>query len=307
MPDKYAQVFSALLFFVYSQMDATVLLAFSFGFQIANHGIDQFVLDGALSSAFDFFSLPTEEKASFMSNDVHKPVRYVTSSKDEVDKIQFGRVFLKHYAYPLEDWVKSWPENPPAYREQMGRYAVEVRKLALEIMGAITESLGIGPKYLSDRMEEGMQVMAVNCYPTCPQPGLAQGIQSHSDHSCLTIILQSSTGLEILGTEDGKWRVIPELKGTLQVLVGDHFEVLSNGMYKSVVHRATLVRESTRISIASFHSLGMDEKMETAKELVDEEHPKGYKESSFRDFLNFLAKNDTAEVKAFIESLKIQH
>ncbi|KAH7853524.1 hypothetical protein Vadar_003577 [Vaccinium darrowii] len=246
-------------------------------FQITNHGIDQFVLDGALSSAFDFFSLPTEEKASFMSNDVHKPVRYVTSSKDEVDKIQFGRVFLKQYAYPLEDWVKSWPENPPAYREQMGRYAVEVRKLALEIIGAITESLGIGPKYLSDKMEEGMQVMA------------------------------SATGLEILGTEDGKWRVIPELKGTLQVLVGDHFEVLSNGMYKSVVHRATLVRESTRISIASFHSLGMDEKMETAEELVDEEHPKGYKKSSFRDFLNFLAKNDTAEVKAFIESLKIQH
>lgn len=84
--------------------------------QIENHGIDQFVLDGTLSSAFNFFSLPAEEKSKFMSNDVHKPVRYGKSLKDGVDKIQFWRVFLKHYAYPLEDWVKSWPENPPAYR-----------------------------------------------------------------------------------------------------------------------------------------------------------------------------------------------
>ncbi|KAG5558262.1 hypothetical protein RHGRI_008260 [Rhododendron griersonianum] len=276
-------------------------------FQIVNHGIDQFVLDGALSSAFDFFSLPTEEKSKLMSNDVHNPVRYATSLKDGVDKIQFSRAFLKHYAYPLEDWVKSWPENPPAYREHMGRYAAEVRKLALEIMEAITESLGIGAKYLSNKMEKGMQVMALNCYPPFPQPGLALGVPPHSDHSCLTILLQSTTGLEILDTEDGKWRAVPELKGTLQVLVGDHVEVLSNGRYKSVVHRATLHKERTRISIASLHSLGMDEKMETAKELVDEEHPKGYKESSFRDFLNLLAKNDIAEGKGFIETLKIQY
>ncbi|GLT62744.1 hypothetical protein SLA2020_353550 [Shorea laevis] len=46
------------------------------------------------------------------------------------------------------------------------------------------------------------------------------------------------------------------------------------------------------MSIASLHSVGVDEKMETAGELVDEEHPKGYRESSFRDFLNFpQAKN----------------
>ncbi|KAE9465027.1 hypothetical protein C3L33_03043, partial [Rhododendron williamsianum] len=237
-------------------------------FQIVNHGIDQFVLDGALSSAFDFFSLPTEEKSKLMSNDVHNPVRYATSLKDGVDKIQFSRAFLKHYAYPLEDWLSHGLRT---------HQLIEVRKLALEIMEAITESLGIGAKYLSNKMEEGMQVMALNCYPPFPQPGLALGVPPHSDHSCLTILLQSTTGLEILDTEDGKWRAVPELKGTLQV------------------HVETML------------SLGMDEKMETAKELVDEEHPKGYKESSFRDFLNLLAKNDIAEGKGFIETLKIQY
>ncbi|GKD62992.1 isopenicillin N synthase, partial [Tanacetum coccineum] len=60
-------------------------------FQIVNHGIPQKVLDEALATAFEFFDLPTSEKAKYMSNDVHKPVRYGTSIKDGADKIQFWR------------------------------------------------------------------------------------------------------------------------------------------------------------------------------------------------------------------------
>lgn len=275
-------------------------------FQIINHGIPQCILDGALSTALSFFNLPNEEKVKFMSNDVHKPVRYGTTSlKDGVDKVQPLRVLLKHYAHPLKDWIEQWPANPPEYRDNMGEYAVKVRKLAMELMGAITESLGIGPKYLEDKMEEGMQVMGVNWYTPCPQPSPALGLPPHSDHGCLSIVLHCSPGLEILDTSDDTWRLVLDIKGALQVIVGDHLEVLSNGSYKSVVHRVTLTSERTRISIASFHSLGLDEKMETAKELVDEAHPKGYKESSFRDFLNFLSKNDTADAKSYIDTLKI--
>ncbi|XP_052187094.1 flavanone 3-dioxygenase 3 [Diospyros lotus] len=274
-------------------------------FQVVNHGIDQAVLEGALSAASDFFSLPAPEKIKFFSNDVHKPVRYASSLKDGVDTIQFWRIFLKHYAHPLGDWINSWPANPPTYREEMGRYAMEVRKLGLELMEAITESLGIGPKYTSDKMEQGMQVMAINCYPPCPQPSLALGLPPHSDYSCLTVLLQSFAGLEIFDSKDGQWQLVPDVDGALQVHVGNHLEVLSNGRFKSVVHRASLHHEKTRISIASLHSLAMDEKMGTAMELVDEEHPKGYKESSLRDFLDFLAKHDLGQGKSFIKSLQI--
>ena len=187
----------------------------------------------------------------------------------------------------------------------MGKYATDVRKLALELTAAITESLAIGPTYLNNKMEEGMQVMAINCYPACPKPELALGLPPHSDYSCFTILLQSCQGLEIMDRNDGTWRVVLKLDSALQVHVGDHLEVLSNGLYKSVVHRAALNTERTRISIASLHSLGMDEKMETAKELIDEQHRKNYKESSFRDFLNFLSANDIAEGKSFIQTLKI--
>ncbi|EEF51624.1 flavanone 3-dioxygenase 3 [Ricinus communis] len=273
-------------------------------FQIVNHGICQSVLDGALSAASDFFSLPREEKLKLMSNDVYQPVRYGTSIKDGVDKYQFWRVFLKHYAYPLSRWIDLWPENPPDYREKMGKYCMEARRLALELIEAMTKNLGLGPTYLGHKIEEGMQVVAVNCYPPCPDPEKALGLPPHSDYTCLTIVLQNSPGLEVMDTRDGKWRLVPQIQGGLQVHVGDHLEVLSNGLFKSVVHKATLNSERTRISIASLHSLGMDDKMETAEELVDDQHPKRYKESSFRDFLNFLSNNDFAGGKSFLSTLK---
>ncbi|KAL0321700.1 UNVERIFIED_CONTAM: putative 2-oxoglutarate-dependent dioxygenase SLC1 [Sesamum calycinum] len=69
-------------------------------FQVINHGISQETLDGALSAAAGFFKLPNSAKAKFMSSDVHEPVRYGTSVRDGVDKVQFWRVFLKHYAHP---------------------------------------------------------------------------------------------------------------------------------------------------------------------------------------------------------------
>lgn len=189
----------------------------------------------------------------------------------------------------------------------MGKYCQEVKQVGLEVMTTLIESLGLkNPTYLTKKIEEGVQVMAVNCYPPCPDPHMALGLPPHSDYSCLTILHQSCPGLEIMDLEDGTWKVVPHLPGALQVHVGDHFEVLSNGLYKSVVHRATLNRDRTRISIASLFSLGMDDNMETAKELVDDQHPQKYRESSFRDFLNFLATNDISQGKNFIDILKMK-
>ncbi|KAE8694513.1 hypothetical protein F3Y22_tig00110782pilonHSYRG00032 [Hibiscus syriacus] len=217
---------------------------------VVNHGIRQSILEAAAG----FFNLPAKEKLKFKSSDVYKPVRYSTSLKDGVDK-------------------KRW-----------GKYCAEVRKLTLELMGTMIESLAISPNHLSQKLEHGMKVMAVNCYPPCPEPDTALWLPPHSDYSCLTIILQNSTGLEILDVDnDGNGIVVPEIRGMLQVHVGDHFEVLSNGIYKSAVHSATLNSEMTRISIASLHSLGMDDKMKAAEELVDEQNPRRYRESSFSE------------------------
>ncbi|KAK7393158.1 hypothetical protein VNO78_21640 [Psophocarpus tetragonolobus] len=62
-------------------------------FQVVNHGVSESVLAETLFEASNFFDLPTKEKLKLMSNDVHKPVRYGTSLKDGIHKVQFWRVF----------------------------------------------------------------------------------------------------------------------------------------------------------------------------------------------------------------------
>lgn len=140
----------------------------------------------------------------------------------------------------------------------MGGYAEALQKLANKMMGLVTESLGLGAIYLTQKMDQGMQIMAVNNFPPCPQPQLALGLPPHSDYASLTLALQNSPGLHIFDSHERTWMEVPVVHGALQVHVGDQLEVLSNGRYKSVLHRVVLSTHKPRISIVGLHAMGMD-------------------------------------------------
>ncbi|PON64607.1 LOW QUALITY PROTEIN: Non-heme dioxygenase N-terminal domain containing protein, partial [Parasponia andersonii] len=217
-------------------------------FQNINHGIRSDVIEEALGSSEKFFGLPTEDKNVFSSEDVHKPVRFMSfRNNDDVDGDggEISREFIKIYAHSIQRWIDSWPHKPADYGEKLRKYATQVRLLNINMMGAIMESLGLCPNHLRESIEQGMQIKAVNAYPQCS----------------------------------------------------------SNGLYKSVVHRAVKSSQSgTRVSIGSFHSLPMDEMVEPAVELVDRENcPKRYRASSLSDYIKYLS---SKEVKPYIESLK---
>ncbi|KAL1535787.1 flavanone 3-dioxygenase 3-like [Salvia divinorum] len=210
------------------------------GFQVINHGIPASLTDQALDVAADFFDMPNDTKMQLASTNVHEPVRYGT--------------------------------KPPSYKKKMGNYAKALLLLHTKLIQIVFESLGLRSDYLQDDVEQGSQVIAVNCYPTCPEPNLALGLPRHSDYGLLTIILQDQQGLEVMDRNE-KWQPVPVIKGALVVQVGDQMEVLSNGRYKSIVHRATVNLEKRRLSIASLHSLAINRKVTPAPGLVDERHP----------------------------------
>ncbi|KAL8495687.1 hypothetical protein ACS0TY_019706 [Phlomoides rotata] len=188
------------------------------------------------------------------------------------------------------------------FRNKMESYAKAVHYLQATIMEVVFESLGLRSDYLQKDIEQGTQVIAVNCYPACPEPSLALGLPPHSDYGMLTVILQDQQGLEFVDS-NGKWQTVPVIKDALVVQVGDQLEVLSNGRYKSIVHRAIVNSEMKRFSIASLHSLAIDRKVVPAPELVDEKHPLSYKEGSFGDFLHFLTDNGILE-RRYIDTLR---
>ncbi|TMW94964.1 hypothetical protein EJD97_009571 [Solanum chilense] len=232
-------------------------------FQVVNHGIPLSVMKDALDNANEFFDLPYEEKMHLLSSNVHDPVRYSTSLNDVKDKVYFWRDFLKHYANPISNWIDLWPSNPTCYKEKMGNYTKAIQKLQEELMEVIFESLELNPKYLHEDIAEGSQ------------------------------------GLQIMDRNE-KWHSVPVIEGGLIVLVGDHMEVLSNGRYKGVVHRATVNSEKKRLSIASLHSLALGKKVRPVPALVDEQHTLSYKEGGFSDFLDFISGEDIVKFGSLV-------
>ncbi|XP_010413576.2 PREDICTED: protein DOWNY MILDEW RESISTANCE 6-like [Camelina sativa] len=271
-------------------------------FQIINHGISSSVVKDALDAATKFFDLPVDEKMLLGSDNVHTPVRYGTSFNHSTDKVHYWRDFIKHYSHPLSKWIDLWPSNPQCYKEKVGKYAEAAHVLHKQLIEAISESLGLEKNYLEEEIEEGSQVMAVNCYPACPEPDIALGMPPHSDFGSLTILLQSSQGLQIMDSNNN-WVSVPYIEGALIVQLGDQVEVMSNGIYKSVVHRVTVNKDFKRLSFASLHSLPMHKKISPASQLVNENKSAAYGEFSFNDFLDYISSNDITQQR-FIDTLR---
>ena len=84
----------------------------------------------------------------------------------------------------------------------MGGYAAEIQGVSMQLMEAIFEGLGLGPLYLQEKLENGVQFLALNNYPHFLHCGDKVGLASHSDYGFITILLQSSAGLEVMHHED---------------------------------------------------------------------------------------------------------
>ncbi|XP_057830673.2 flavanone 3-dioxygenase 2 [Cryptomeria japonica] len=252
-------------------------------FRVINHGIEASLVARMLDVAHQFFSLTSEEKMKYGNRDVSDPLRYGTSFNTNIDQFFSWRDYLRHFCYP----VLQTPDNPPNYRDVAGQYFKETRKMALKLMAAVSESLGLQPTYIETVFREGLQFGVVNFYPECPQPELTMGFAPHSDHGGLTILLQNEVGgLQV--RHKGHWVAVEPVPNTFIVNVGDHLEIVSNGRYKSVEHRAVVNAERTRISIAAANGPALDALIFPAPQLVDETHPPLYRSMLYGEFARYL-------------------
>jgi len=230
---------------------------------------------------------------------VLNPLRYGTSFNVEAEQIFNWRDYLKHFSYPQ----LHTPDNPPNYREVAGEYFKETRKLALRLMGAISESLGLKSDYIQTVFKDGIQIGVLNFYPQCPEPDETMGIAPHSDHGGLTILLQNDVGgLQV--RHEGRWVAVEPSPNAFVVNVSDHLEIVSNGRYKSVEHRAVVNAERARISIAAPNGPAMDAPIFPAPQLVDETHPPLYKSMLYGEYLR-RQQSTGLRGKGNLESVKI--
>ncbi|KAJ7978994.1 2-oxoglutarate (2OG) and Fe(II)-dependent oxygenase superfamily protein [Quillaja saponaria] len=180
------------------------------------------------------------------------------------------------------------PQLPLPFRDTLESYSTEMKNLAIKILDFIAESLKIDDNYIKDLFEEGLQMMRMNYYPPCPQPDLVIGLNHHSDAVCLTILLQVNEmeGLQI--RKDGIWIPVKALPNAFIVNIGEILEIMTNGIYQSIEHRATVNSEKERLSVATFYSPKVDGNIGPATSLITPERPALFKRIGVEDYFKGL-------------------
>nr|XP_010939709.1 protein DMR6-LIKE OXYGENASE 2 isoform X2 [Elaeis guineensis] len=233
-------------------------------FMVVNHGIPERLREAMLVSMKEFFDQTEEEKGECAGKHVMDPIREISKE-----------------------------------------YAKCTRAMGMELLRGIWESLGLEENDMTNALDlhSCFQVLVGNIYPPCPQPELATGLPAHSDHGLLTILIQNGVnGLQV--KHGGNWVRVEPLPNSFLVNTGDHMEVVSNGRYKSVLHRAEVNGQSTRISIATVVAPSLDAIVEPASQLVSDEHPMMFGGMRYGEFLERQQANRLKE-KSVLDLLRL--
>ncbi|KMZ72515.1 hypothetical protein ZOSMA_162G00360 [Zostera marina] len=251
-------------------------------FQVNNHGISEELMANMICVSREFFRLPVSERNNSYSDSPLKANRLSTSFNVNTEKFGCWRDYLRLHCDPLEDFIHEWPSNPPSFRDVASEYSKKIRELALKLLGCISESLGLDKDSMKNSLGKHAQHMAINYYPTCSDPQLTYGLPAHKDPNAITLLLQDNVpGLQVL--KNGKWVAVNPIPN-LVVNIGDQIEVLSNGRYKSVLHRAIVNREQERMSIPTFYCPSMDSIIQPHKSLVDHKNTQLYRTFTYGEY-----------------------
>ncbi|XP_030538342.1 2-oxoglutarate-dependent dioxygenase 19-like isoform X2 [Rhodamnia argentea] len=271
-------------------------------FMVINHGMPESQMKATVDAFTRFFDLTEEDKREFQGKHVLDPIRCGTSFNPSVDKVLFWRDFLKVKVHP----EFHCPTKPEGLREVLAEYSGVVRRLARELLSGISESLGLEPGYIHEAMDmdSSLQILTANLYPPCPQPELALGMPPHSDHGLLTILMQNGIGgLQV--RHGGKWVNVDPIPKAFLVNTGDHLEIMTNGKYKSVLHRAVVNNKATRMSMPQSIGPSPNTVVTPVEQLVDGENNGAmYIAMKYKDYLE-LQQSNALDGKSCLDWVKI--
>lgn len=270
---------------------------------LVNHGISDDLINRLKKAGETFFELPVEEKEKYANDQSSGKIQGYGSklANNASGQLEWEDYFF-HCIFPEDKRDLSiWPKTPADYTEVTSEYAKELRVLASKIMEVLSLELGLEGGRLEKEaggMEELLLQMKINYYPICPQPELALGVEAHTDVSSLTFLLHNMVpGLQLF--YEGKWVTAKCVPDSILMHIGDTIEILSNGKYKSILHRGLVNKEKVRISWAVFCEPPKEKIiLKPLPELVSEKEPTRFPPRTFAQHIHHkLFRKDEEEKK----------
>jgi len=203
----------------------------------------------------------------------------------------------------------QWPESPAGFQLLIERYCRACESLALPLLGAVSECLGMPAEHLEPAFQEHTSFLRLNHYPPCPTPGGPDdpsglgsrgfGINHHTDSGALTLLLQDrQPGLQLF--RDGRWHLVQPVTGTLTVNIGDIVQVWSNDRYAAPLHRVLANSSAHRYSAPFFFNPAYAATYAPLPSLCADEPPR-YRAINWGEFRAQRAAGDYADIGSEIQ------
>ncbi|XP_020587305.1 S-norcoclaurine synthase 1-like [Phalaenopsis equestris] len=228
-------------------------------FQLVNHGVPEEVIEKTKDDIMKFFKLPLKEKEAVKQLPGHLEGYGQMFVHSDEQKLDWGdALILNTQPFVIRD-IRFWPANPTTFRDTLDAYTTMIARVADCLYRLMAKDLGVDPQVILDSFgREQLQAVRINYYPPCKHAQKVLGLSPHSDGNALTVLLQANDvdGLQI--KKNDKWFLIKPQPRALIINIGDAMEIMTNGKYKSIEHRAIINMEEERLSIATFHSPSID-------------------------------------------------
>ena len=267
---------------------------------IADHGLDQDLIDRAYTLSEQFFALPVETKDQYYVDGLGGARGYTPFGKEiakgakHVDLKEFwhvGRDLPPGHKYEADMPPNVVPAEIEGWKETIHGLYNAFDTLGATILRAIATDLGLDETYFDGAVKDGNSVMRLLHYP--PQSGDTGGsirAEAHGDINTITLLLGAEeAGLQVL-TRDGDWIDMNPPRNCLVVNMGDMLARSTNDVLPSTQHRVinpvgARVQHS-RYSMPFFLHYRPDYLIETLPGCSGPDNPEKYEPIRANDFLH---------------------
>lgn len=231
--------------------------------------------------AREFFALPQDEKDKISLKHQDGARGYQRLKENVTNGKADNHEGIDLYK-PVENPEKSkplWGENQwptiPDFQSKYEQWINKMKKLGMILMEAMAYGLGMNAEEwdeLRAQVDDSFWVMRIIGYPPLPDDHDGFSCGAHKDYGCLTFLYADPTrsALQVFlrrdghavapvdglpdehGGEQGIWINADPIPGCIVCNIGEMWEIWTNGLYKSTLHRVVHRGTNYRVSIPFF-------------------------------------------------------
>ncbi|KAI4344744.1 hypothetical protein L6164_011935 [Bauhinia variegata] len=194
---------------------------------------------------------------------------------------------------------KNISNDPSKFSSSVSGYTEAVRELACEILELMAEGLGVHDTLVFSSLIRDLDsdsILRLNHYPPitirdCKDRDRSStynhssvGFGEHTDPQILTILRSNDVGGLQISLQDGVWIPVTPDPSAFCVNVGDVLEVMTNGRFSSVRHRAMTNSSKPRMSMAYFGAPPLNAWIVAPPDVVTPQRPSLYRPLTWAEY-----------------------